>query len=149
MGRYRNGVARVTEEADRAIHRALSAAEKAGEHVREAKALEMQAMQLAAYDDDDETSRATVAAARDVKTEVEGMVKEMLVLGGLKVDKVRTLAERAKLVAEEGHFEFTDEMVLNVGKMVERVVQEEVKVREKVEGVRGRLWRLSLGDDSG
>jgi hypothetical protein len=152
VGKYRNGVARVTEEADLAIHRAVSAAEKAGEHVRETKGLEMQAMQLAAAvvddADDDETSRATVAAARAVKTEVEGMVKEVELLG-VKVDKVRKLAERAKVAAEEGNLELTEEMVVNVGTLVERVVQGEEKVREKVEELRGRLWRLSLGQDSG
>jgi len=150
VGKYRNGVARVTEEADQAIHRAVSAAEKAGEHIRETKGLEMQAMQLAAavVDDDDEASRATVAAARAVKTEVEGMVKGVELLG-VKVDKVRKLAERAKVAAEEGNLELTEEMVVNVGTLVERVVQGEEKVREKVEGVRGRLWGLSLGQDSG
>ncbi|RYP11084.1 hypothetical protein DL764_000242 [Monosporascus ibericus] len=150
LKKYRKGVVGVTEEADQAIHRAVSAAGKAGELVREAKGLEMQAMQLAAavVDDDNETARATVTAAREVKTEVEGIVKEVEVLGA-KVDKVRELAERAKAVAEEGDLELAEEMVVNVGKLVERAVQGGEKVREKLEGVRGRLWGLSLGESSG
>lgn len=152
MRGYRNGVAGVTDEADQAIHRAVSAAERAGEHVREAKGLEMQAMQLAAaVVDDDEMGRAFFAAAREVKTEVEGMVKEAGLLGA-KVDKVRKLAGRAKVVAEEGDLELAREMVVNVGKLEGIVVQAKEMVKEKVEkveGLKGRLWKLSLGEGDG
>jgi hypothetical protein len=48
VGEYRNGVFRVTEEADRVMHCAVSASERAGEYIREARMLDMRAMQLAA-----------------------------------------------------------------------------------------------------
>jgi len=151
VAKYRSGVAGATEGADQAIHRAVSAAEKAGEHVREAKGLELQAMQLAAAvvddEDDDARSRATINAVREVKKEVEGMVEEVGGLGAT-VDKVRKQAEKAKVVAEEGDLELAGDMVVNVEKLLEKVVQGEKKVGEKVEVMRRKLWKMSLGHGS-
>lgn len=151
VAKYRSGVAGATEGADQAIHRAVSAAEKAGEHVREAKGLELQAMQLAAAavdDEDDDARSTTINAVREVKKEVEGMVKEVGGLGAT-VDKVRKQAEKAKVVAEEGDLELAGDMVVNVEKLLEKVVQGEKKVGEKVEVMRGKLWKMSLGHGSG
>jgi len=79
-----------------------------------------------------------------VKMEVDGIVKEVEVLE-TKVDKARKLAENAKAAAEEGSLELTEDMIVNIGKLVDVVVQREKQVREKVEAVRARLWGLSLG----
>jgi hypothetical protein len=149
---YRSGVAGATEGADQALYRALEAAAKAGEHVRQAKGLELQAMQRAAAvvddGDDDARARATISAVREVKREVEGMVKEVGGLGAT-VDKVRMQAEKAKVVAEEGDLELAGDMVVNVEKLLEKVVQGEKKVGERVEVMRGKLWKMSLGHGSG
>jgi hypothetical protein len=152
MSEYRDGVTGITKDADQAINRAVSAAEKGDEHLREAKGLEMQAMQLAAaVMNNEKTWKAIVAAAKELKTEVEGMEKDLRLFPA-KVDKVRKLAERAKVVAEEGDLELAREIVVNVGRLEEMVVQVEEKVREKVDKVerlKGRLWNLSLGEASG
>lgn len=151
VAKYRGGVALATGGADQAIHRAVSAAEKADEHVREARGLELQAMQLAAAvvddEDDDVRSRATIDIARKVKNEVEEMVKEVGGLGAI-VDKVKKLAEKAKVVAEKGDLKLAGDMVVNVEKLLEKLVQREKNVAGKVEMMRGKLWEISLVDGS-
>ncbi|KAF2255945.1 hypothetical protein BU26DRAFT_557428 [Trematosphaeria pertusa] len=151
VAKYRSGVARATEGADDALRRAVAAAEKAGEHIREAKGLEWQAMQLAAAEVNQNRtvmSGATIRAAEGVKTEVEGMVKEARSLEAT-AEKVRKLVEKAKAVAEEGDLDTADEMVVNVEKLLAKVVRGEQEVGEKVEVLKGKLWKISLGHGSG
>lgn len=149
MGKYRNDVARVTKDADHAIRAAVSASQKAGEYVREAKGLEMQALQLATNvaDSKDTESREIVDKAKKVKTQVEKMGKDVGRLGG-KVEEVRALAERAKGVAEEGNLELAQKMVVNTGTLVDYVVRMEENIKGMGEGARGKLWELALGGDS-
>ncbi|KAH7083759.1 hypothetical protein FB567DRAFT_529860 [Paraphoma chrysanthemicola] len=151
VAKYRNGIARVHNGANNAIHRAVTAAEKVGEHVREAKGLEWQAMQLsyAVVDEVDSTTRRnTMQTAGDAKSEVEGMTKIARFMEG-KVDGVKELMEKAKAVAEEGDLETAGGMVVNAEKLLNKIGEAEQKAGNGVKLMRGKLWKISLGHGSG
>ncbi|KAE8449112.1 hypothetical protein EG329_008495 [Mollisiaceae sp. DMI_Dod_QoI] len=152
VSKYHAGVLALNAAASQAIQHAEKALEKAHEQLREAKGWEMQAMQLAAAvlddEDEDEDKKRKVGVVREVRGEVEGMMKEVEGLEG-KVEKVRGLVGRAKGVAGGGDLELAGEMVGNVGRLVERVGQGGERVRERGGLVRERVWKLGLGEGEG
>lgn len=147
---YREGVSEVAEEAGKAVQRAVLAAENARGLAREARGFDAQAMQMAAaaVHGDGEGPSAVISTAREVKGEVEGMAVD-LAAAEEGVRKVRNLAERARVLAEEGDLAFATTVVVKVGKAAERVIEVEKRLKEKAEGMRQKLWDLSAEDRDG
>jgi hypothetical protein len=139
--KYHAGVAKATRDADAAVRRAEDAFARAAEHARAARALEMQALQLAAAD----TSRVCVDSVRKIKAEAEQVVAEVAGPLRRKVEKVRTVAEGASAAARnDGDLGFSGEMLVNLDKLVARLVQAEGELGVKVEKARESLWKLTL-----
>ena len=100
-------------------------------------------------DDLDDSEREKVKVAREVKSEVESLVKDAGVLLDKKVDKALKVAERTKVaVREDGDVEFAREMICNLDKLVERAVVAEGEIAGRVVKVRERLWMVGLGEGS-
>ncbi|KAK0643893.1 hypothetical protein B0T16DRAFT_459989 [Cercophora newfieldiana] len=142
---YRIGVACAAEGADKAVSRAGAAAGKAEGGLWEAKSLERQAMQLVASSSSAADNAEVAVVARVVRAEVGGVGMDLQLLKR-KAEKVRQMAERAKVVAEEGNAELAKEMMDDVVCMVESVEKMEEKLAGRVEAVKERLWGVVFVD---
>lgn len=138
--KYRRGVHEITEKTGKSVQRALLAADNANAHTRGATALEVQAMQItAAADDSDSEFKYIINSAKHL---VQQMVAD-LPLVYHRVEKVKELADKARLLAEEGDFELAALVAVNTEKAVEQVIEAEQKLSEKSEITRKRLWHLT------
>jgi hypothetical protein len=147
--KYRQGVHEVTEKASKSVQRALLAADNANGHTREARGFEVQAMQIAAAtddDDDDSDSKAVFNAAKKVTLSVQQMVAD-LPLVHHRVEKVKQLADKARLLAEEGDFELAAMVAVNAEKAADQLIEAEKQLSEKSESARQRIWRFSVGEN--
>jgi hypothetical protein len=146
---YRAGVSGITRDVNAALKRIDAITDNVREHCQTARGLEMQALQLVVgMDHTDADDCEKMIAAGKTEGEVESVVREAQCLLGGKVEKARRLAERVfEVMREEGDLEFARDMVGNLDRIVERVVQAETELAARVEGVRKKLWKACLRDD--
>lgn len=150
---YFANISEITSQVSTSLDRVASVTTSAREHIVAARTLEMHALLMVScgmdLDDLDDNEREKVKVAKEVKCEVESLVRDAGVLLDKKVDKALKVAERTKgAVREDGDVEFAREMICNLDKLVERAVVAEGEIAGRVMKVREKLWMVGLGEGS-
>lgn len=135
---FGRGLGKLATDSDTALAKAAESVSKAAEHVRVARVLEMQALQVGIT-----RPEGCVDVVREVKALVEGVVQQGAELAGDRVGELRGIAAGAKRVArEEGDLVFAGEMMAQLHESVERLGQTEKDMAGKVEEIKRKLWGL-------
>ncbi|KAK0746596.1 hypothetical protein B0T18DRAFT_411970 [Schizothecium vesticola] len=135
---FGRSLGKLASDADALLAKVDEAVAKSAEHVRVARVLEMQALQVGIT-----RPEGAVEVVKEVKGLVEGVVQQGAELAGEEVEELRSIAAGARRVArEEGDLVLAGEMMAQLEESVEKLGQTEKEMGGKVEEVKRKLWGL-------
>ncbi|KAK1828987.1 hypothetical protein QBC39DRAFT_332796 [Podospora conica] len=135
---FGRSLGKLASDADAQLAKVDEAMAKSAEHVRVARVMEMQALQVGIT-----RPEGAVEVVREVKGLVEAVVQQGAKLAGEEVEELRKVAAGARRVArDEGDLVFADGMMAQLKKSVEELEQTEKEMGGKVEEMKRKLWGL-------
>ena len=135
---FGRSLGKLASDADALLAKVDEAVAKSAEHVRVARVLEMQALQVGIT-----RPEGTVEVVKEVKGLAEGVVQQSAELAGEVVEELRNVAAGARRVArEEGDLVLAGEMMAQLEESVEKLGQTEKEMGGKVDEMKRKLWGL-------